>query len=333
MSLQILQNKMLRLTIAPELGASMVGLELYRQGFWLPILRPTAPATLARRFSPDTSSYLLAPYSNRIRDGRFSFAGKTYQLRPNWVDGRQTMHGEVHGRIWTAERFEENKLLCTFDSRSVGEVNFPFPFAVEVRYTLQQDGVEIFTSLQNVGSEAMPAGFGHHPYFMRYLGNSGDARLSFRAERVYLTDASCIPTRPAEAIPPEFNFSQPRPIGTAYLDHVFAGWEGVLSLEWPGQIPSRDTYASGQIPSRDTYPSAMGWRMELRADPIFSHLVVFTAPDGSVALEPVTHATNGFNLMAQGWSDTGVRVLEPGQRMDGTVRMTFTPPPTSSIEP
>lgn len=311
MNLQILQNKMLRLTVAPELGASIVGLELHQQGFWLPILRPTAAATLARRLSPDTSSYLLAPYSNRIRDGRFRFAGKTYQLRPNWVDGRQTIHGEVHGRMWTARRFDENRLHCGFDYRHVQEVNFPFPFEVEVRYTLQQDGVEIFTSLHNVGFETMPAGLGHHPYFMRYLGNSGDARLSFRAERVYLTDASCIPTQPAQALPPAFDFSQARPVGTTSLDHVFTGWSGVLNLEWP----------------------RAGWRMQLTADPIFSHLVVFTAPDGSVALEPVTHATDGFNLMAQGWSDTGVRVLEPGQWMDGTVRMTFTPPPTSSIEP
>ncbi|MCX7782162.1 MAG: aldose 1-epimerase [Meiothermus sp.] len=311
MNLQILQNKRLRLTVAPELGASVVGLELYRQGFWLPILRPTSPAALVQRYSPDTSSYLLAPYSNRIRDGRFSFAGKTYLLRPNWVDGRQTIHGEVHGRPWTAQRFDENSLQCAFDARGFPDVNFPFPFTVEVQYRLIEDGVEIFTALHNVGAEPMPAGLGHHPYFMRYLGNSAEALLSFRAERVYLTDATCLPARPAEAIPALFNFYEPKPIGTTLLDHVFAGWEGLLYLEWPGS----------------------GWQMELKADPIYSHLVVFTAPDGSVALEPVTHATDGFNLMAQGWPDTGVRVLEPGERMEGGLRMTFAPSPTGTIEP
>lgn len=311
MNLQILQNQFLRLTVAPELGASIAGLELYYHGFWLPLLRPTAPAALVQRLSPETSSYLLAPYSNRIRDGRFHFAGKTYQLRPNWVDGQQTIHGEVHAQAWTAQRFDEHRLQCSFDSQSLQDINFPFPFAVDVRYTLKHAVLELFTSLQNTGREPMPAGFGHHPYFMRHLGHSGDARLSFRAQRVYLTDATCIPTRPAEAIPLEFDFSRPRPVGPTFLDHVFAGWEGRLSLDWPG----------------------IGWQMELQADPIFSHLVVFTAPDGSVALEPVSHATDGFNLMAQGWNDTGVRVLEPGQQMEGAVRMTFAPFPTSSIEP
>ncbi|RIH81811.1 hypothetical protein Mrose_03529 [Calidithermus roseus] len=80
---------------------------------------------------------------------------------------------------------------------------------------------------------------------------------------------------------------------------MFGGWEGALRLEWPHS----------------------GVRVELEADPIFSHLVLFTAPDGTVALEPVSHATDGFNLMDRGWPNTGVRVLEPGESLSGEVRM------------
>lgn len=299
MNLEILQNQRLRLTVAPELGASVVGLELHQAGFWLPILRPTPPAALAQNCSPETSSYVLAPYSNRIREGRFRFAGRTYQLRPNWPDGRQTIHGEVHGRPWSAQRLDGHTLRCAFDASGLQDLNFPFPFKVEVVYRLQGESLEISTTLMNVGTEPMPAGFGHHPYFMRRLGLSDEARLSFEAQSVYLTDASCLPTRPAQAIPPEFDFSHPRPLGATQLDHVFAGWKGRLRLDWPGS----------------------GWCMELMADPIFSHLVVFTAPDGSVALEPVSHATDGFNLLSQGWENTGVRVLQPGEQMAGRLHL------------
>lgn len=299
MNLEILQNERLRLTVAPGLGASVVGLELHQAGFWLPILRPTPPAALAQNCSPETSSYVLAPYSNRIREGRFRFAGRTYQLRPNWPDGRQTIHGEAHGRPWSAQRFDGHTLRCAFDASGLQDLNFPFPFKVEVAYRLQGESLEISTTLVNVGTEPMPAGFGHHPYFMRRLGLSDEARLSFEAQSVYLTDASCLPTRPAQAIPPAFDFSHPRPLGATQLDHVFAGWKGRLRLDWPGS----------------------GWCMELMADPIFSHLVVFTAPDGSVALEPVSHATDGFNLLSQGWENTGVRVLEPGEEISGRLHL------------
>ncbi len=296
MHLEVLQNDGLRLTVAPELGASIVGLELFSQGFWLPLLRPTAAAALAQRRSPETSSYPLAPYSNRIREGRFVFAGRTYQLKPNWADG-QTLHGEAHSRPWAWARQDEKTLFCRFDSSRFAEVNFPFPFAVELTYRLLPQGLEIHTRLQNTGQEPMPAGMGHHPYFMRFLGYSEEARLQFRARRVYLTDQSCLPTQPAQPLPPGFDFSQPKPVGSARFDHVFAGWEGWLELTWPGS----------------------GWRLRLEAEPIFSHLVLFTAPDGSLALEPVTHATDGFNLLSQGWSDTGVRVLEPEASLEGRV--------------
>jgi aldose 1-epimerase len=65
--------------------------------------------------------------------------------------------------------------------------------------------------------------------------------------------------------------------------------------------------------------------MELRADPLYSHLVAFTAPDGSVALEPVSHATDGFNLLAQGWPDTGVRVLQPGDSISAKLHLILAP--------
>lgn len=59
------------------------------------------------------------------------------------------------------------------------------------------------------------------------------------------------------------------------------------------------------------------------ADNVYSHLVVFTAPDGSLALEPVSHATDAFNLAAQDVAGVDLRVLTPGQSLAGTARITL----------
>ena len=64
-----------------------------------------------------------------------------------------------------------------------------------------------------------------------------------------------------------------------------------------------------------------GWQMKLEADPIFSHFVVFTAPDGTIALEPVSNATDGFNLHARGIPNVGIRELEPGETMRGSITL------------
>ena len=59
--------------------------------------------------------------------------------------------------------------------------------------------------------------------------------------------------------------------------------------------------------------------LEIYADPIFRHLVVFTHEDGSLALEPVSNATDGFNLMAKGFDGHGVKLLAPSESVSGSI--------------
>ena len=59
----------------------------------------------------------------------------------------------------------------------------------------------------------------------------------------------------------------------------------------------------------------------IEADEIFRHLVVYIPPGRPYfCVEPVSMIGDGFNLMADGVADTGVRVLEPGETMAGTIR-------------
>jgi aldose 1-epimerase len=146
----------------------------------------------------------------------------------------------------------------------------------------------------------MPAGFGLHLYFNRFVAGSGELQLSFKAGCLYETDDTFIPTEGMKPIPDALDFSVPRPAGEQLLNHLYGGWDGRAALEWLGA----------------------GVSVEMACDPVFSHLVVFTAPDGSLAVEPVTNATDGFHLMAKGVEGTGVRVLEPGEAMAGTVALT-----------
>ena len=39
-------------------------------------------------------------------------------------------------------------------------------------------------------------------------------------------------------------------------------------------------------------------------------------------VEPVSHANDGFNLAARGVAGTGVRVLQPGETLRGSLRFT-----------
>ncbi len=268
---------------------------------WVPIMRPSLPGSLELGKSTDFSSYTLAPYSNRIRNHVFGFRGRQHQLRPNWPDG-QTIHGDVHGEPWRVTQPDPSTLNCEIDSSEITDLNFPFQYRVRCQYKLE--GEEFITTLEltNTGSEVMPAGFGIHPYFQRRIpGSSSDCTLEFDAGGWYQASnpKDPIPDSAAGPIPNDKNFSQARAINGQFIDGVFNGFAGSATLAWPGS----------------------GYRMKLEADPIFSHFVVFTAPDGTIALEPVSNATDGFNLHARGIPNVGVRELEPGETMRGSITL------------
>ena len=250
--------------------------------------------------SANFSSYNLAPYSNRIRHNKFIFEGREYKLKPNWADGMLTIHGDIRNRALEMSR-TETALEFWFDSRTVTDSNFPFDYTFKTRYSLEGDVLTSHLELQNVGSTPMPAGLGFHPYFVRhFLGSSVAPLLHFQAKSVYLTDTSRIPDGASQAIPAELDFSSPASAIAVFVDNVYNDWDGLATLEWVGS----------------------GYRLRIEGDKIYSHFVAFNGdPDGSIALEPVSHCTDGFNLLAQGVANTGVNILKPGETLSGAMRL------------
>ena len=287
-----IENEFWRLSIAPNIGASVTALEARVNNSWQPVMRPATQ--LEGRSSSPFSSYTLAPFSNRIRGSSFEFDGQQYTLQPNNAHG-ETIHGDVRNRPWTVTRVGLSSLECHFNSRSVDDANFPFAYTVTVTYSLEGALCHTAIRLENVGYMAMPAGFGFHPYFVRrFAGSLSDPLLEFSATGYYVTDAQTMPTEGAHGLTADLDFSSAKPAYAAPLDTVFNGWGGRAALSWDQH------------------------RLELRASPVFTHFVAFNgAPDGTIALEPVTHATDGFNLLARGVQNTGVGILEPNEKLSG----------------
>jgi len=86
------------------------------------------------------------------------------------------------------------------------------------------------------------------------------------------------------------------------LDNVFAGWDRRARIDWPER----------------------GAALALAAEPPLDFLVVYTPPgEDHFCAEPVSNATDAFNLAAAGRTDTGVVALAPGARLE--IRASFTP--------
>jgi aldose 1-epimerase len=276
-------------------------------------MRPTPPAAVAAHNVGQMASFNLVPWSNRIVGAAFEFQGKRYQLRANTPQGF-AIHGDVRERTWRVTAQYDDMVVCSIDSRGFADFNFPFAFVAEIRYALTADTFDTTLTLTNVGSEVMPAGFGFHPYFNRGFGasDSDEVQLQLKASGVYpplpgMTARSVGPaTReqgdPASmvAVPPDMDFSQLVPVGTRDIDHCFGGWDGRATI---------------------AYPSA-DVQLQFECDPVCGHVIIYTPPGKPFfAVEPVTHANDGFNLFAAGQPDNGTRVLQPGEPLSGSFRI------------
>lgn len=292
LNVQTIQNDFFQLEVLPELGASILNL---RSGSGRPVMRAVKLEDVET--SSQCASFMLLPYSNRIRDAHFTFQGRDIQLVPNTKTGL-AQHGDVRNRPWQVKQANPNHLICTFDSRDHADINWPWAFTARVEYLLHGPHFDTTVTLTNTSDSEMPAGMGLHPYFAR-LQDGIDPQLTFDASLTYDTDERILPTAGPRPISPAEDYRTPSVIGERQIDRAYTAWDGIAQLDWGVRT------------------------LTLTADNVYSHLIVFTAPDGSLALEPVTHATDAFNLAAKGIGGVDMRTLAPGQSLAGTARLTL----------
>lgn len=283
----LLQAGELSVSVLPSLGAGISQLSWKRNETVLNLMRP-APKGCS---SASDTNFLLAPYSNRIRDARFSFAGKEHQLRGA---EKHAIHGDIRSRQFEVLQQSDCSLVLQFQSASVADFNYPWPLTVQVRYDLTPSKLSVVIEVENCADEPVPVGAGFHPYFPRRFAPGEEVELEFNARGIYLYDDGLpLPTAAAVRVPENFSFASQRALVEG-IDHCYSGWGGLAKLRWPETMVGLDVTGTAPV----------------------SHLVLYT-PQGSdyFAVEPVSNCTDAFNLAAKGFTHTGMVVLKPKARM------------------
>lgn len=281
-----ISDEAIKLTVDPRFGGSFLNFSANIDGAWLDLTRST-PSEF--KTSSDTASFLMAPYPNRIRDGKFIFNGNTYQLR---FPEKHSIHGDVRNRPWHTEVARRNSATLHFDSRECADINYPFPFSVTQSFGVSNGALLVRCSIKNEGSGAMPAGCGFHPYFNRALGGRDEnVRIRFNAAGVYpYSGETPLPEGMPVPLTQEQNFCALKSLD-ANLDHCFSGWNGEAEMVWP----------------------ASKVKVSMHASSTMRHLVLYSPPGKPFfALEPQSQMNDGFNFLAKGEKDTGVAILPPG---------------------
>ena len=115
---------------------------------------------------------VLAPWPNRLADGRYEWEGEELQLPLNEVSSGSAIHGLVRWSAWRAVEVEPSRVVMAHTLQP--QPGYPFTVRLSVEYRLSGGGLHVRSSAENAGPGAAPFGMGHHPYV---LGPSDELAL------------------------------------------------------------------------------------------------------------------------------------------------------------
>ena len=244
---------------------------------------------------------VLAPWPNRLGDGRYEWRGVHAQAALDEPALGNAIHGLVRWLPWRLDAYAQNvvALRCTLRPTP------GYPWSVELRceYRLRRDGLVVTTQATGAGEMSAPFGVGFHPYLVAGDGEIDTATLVVPAARWLALDSRKLPTGELRDVDgSDVDFRAGRTIGGTRLDTAFTalerGDDGLVRASVADPVTGRG--------------------VELWADDRFRYLMSYTADTleedrrrRSVAIEPMTCPPDAFR------SGKDLIVLEPGETWEG----------------
>jgi aldose 1-epimerase len=276
--------------VVVEVGA---GLRRYALGAW-----EVLDGYAAEERISDGRGQVLIPWPNRLRDGRYAWAGETWQLPLTEPPKGNAIHGLVRWLPWRAVAREADHV--TLACRLHPQAGWPFTLDLVIAYTLGDEGLSVRTTAANVGGEACPYGAGAHPYLSAGTPRVDDAVLQAPGGVRLLADERQIPTGEREPVGgTPYDFRAPRALGDLRLDDAFTA----LARDEDGRARVRLSEPDGAR------------RATLWMDEAYEFVMLFSGdalpqPERrrrSLGVEPMTCAPNALQ------SGEGLRTLQPGE--------------------
>lgn len=243
---------------------------------------------LKKTLSSSYKSSKLSPFVCRLRDGRYTFEGRSYEFQNKFSDGT-AIHGILFDKPFTVleknTQHNEASILLTHQYKHEDPA-YPFDYSIDVKYTLKKDGqLWLETTVKNDSNTAIPIADGWHPYFT-LEGEVNNWLLSFRSKQNVAFDEKLIPTGQMKEVSAHYT---PAKIGTEFFDHCF--------------LLDPDTSS----PAATLENPDNGLRLSLYPDNNYPYIQIYTPPDRkSIAIENLSSAPDAHN------NGLGLIVLQPG---------------------
>ena len=239
----------------------------------------------------------LAPWPNRVVDGRYSWAGEDLQLSITEPKRWHALHGLASWLEFAPVEQTADRVVLT--ATVPAQVGYPHRVEVTVTFAVSDAGLTWAVSGTNRGARTAPFGTGPHPYLVAGPGRVDDWRLHLPADRVQtVTPDRLVPVEVVD-VAGDFDFRTARVVGDTFLDNAFTGVR--LDDDGVGTVTVTDPSTGSGVGMR--FGADSPWVQVHTGD-------VPEAPAASrigLAVEPMTCPPGAFN------SGTDILELGPGE--------------------
>jgi aldose 1-epimerase len=253
---------------------------------------------------------VLAPWPNRVRDGRWTLDGRVQQLDLTEPKTGGASHGLLRNTAYHV--VERAAGSVTLGANIPAQHGWPFPLETWVRYALETDGLTVTHGVRNTGETTAVWAVGAHPYFR--IGETPIELLTVRIDRPQYTqlDERLLPVavRPVDGT--AFDLRLARAVKDVDVNTAYGDLEALIGRSEAAWLESPD-----------------GSRLALWLDEEFQWIQAYTPrdfprPEGpglAVALEPMTAAPDALN------SGLGLAHIAPGATWEASWGVRYTPAP------
>jgi aldose 1-epimerase len=302
-----------RAEVWPALGFNCYRWQVQRDGQTLELLYQ-APDLFEDGRPTRSGIPVLFPFPNRIRDGRFTWKGRDYQLPQNDPAKRNAIHGFACRHPWRVASIGTDDscawitgvFRCSHDAPDSLAL-WPADHEIQLTLRLGINSLRLEAEIHNPDRVELPFGLGYHPYFRMPFTTAGaaeDCLLTVPARSCWKLEES-LPTGGRLPVDVACDLNRPRRFGDLSVDTVLT------------DLPA----ASGDLPERAVVQGAPGTTLRLHCDTEFRHLVIFTPPHRQAfCVEPYTCPTDAIHLQERG-IEAGWRVLPPGRNYRAFVEL------------
>lgn len=256
---------------------------------------------------PYGSGITLAPWPNRVEDGRWLDGDQKRQLDLTEPDRGNAIHGLLRNTAYRVRNRTESSV--TLAAVVYPQHGYPYHLDTEVTHALGDDGMTVTHRIENLSDADAPVAVGAHPYLR--LGDIPLEELTLElAASTHFAASDRMNARDESPVDgTDLDLRAGRSIGDLQLDDGFGGV--------PAGAVHRLIATDGRF-------------VELWGDPEFAYVQVFTNrlfPKGdgtglALAVEPMTAPANAFN------TGFGVRRLASGEHLTVSWGIRYSGAPT-----